>query len=173
MVGYKLSKNDWVTPFFVIFRSVREILLVTVFCKHPVPTYFDGSWTACATDVQYWHETHIKVQRPRLCTLSPLCVYLRSNRQLIFRDKFNATTNKQKNVLKTLRPLVESLWTINLDFVSKQMIHEEQRKHYLAQNIETLKCNSESVKCKSKIEIWNNATLWLSPNQQHEFVKKM
>jgi len=82
-------------------------------------------------------------------------------------------TNKQKNVLKTLRPLVESLWTINLDFVSKQMIHEEQRKHYLAQNIETLKCNSESVKCKSKIEIWNNATLWLSPNQQHEFVKKM
>ena len=36
MVGYKLSKNDWVTPFFVIFRSVREILLVTVFCKHPV-----------------------------------------------------------------------------------------------------------------------------------------
>ena len=36
MVGYKFSKNDWVTPFFVIFRSVREILLVTVFCKHPV-----------------------------------------------------------------------------------------------------------------------------------------
>ena len=37
MVGYKLSKNDWVTPFFVIFRSVREILLVTVFLEHPVP----------------------------------------------------------------------------------------------------------------------------------------
>ena len=36
MVGYKLSKNDWVTPFFVIFRSVREILLVTVFFDHPV-----------------------------------------------------------------------------------------------------------------------------------------
>ena len=36
MVGYKLSKNDWVTPFFVIFRSVREKLLVTVFCEHPV-----------------------------------------------------------------------------------------------------------------------------------------
>ena len=36
MVGYKLSKNDWVTPFFVIFRSVREILLVTVFFEHPV-----------------------------------------------------------------------------------------------------------------------------------------
>ena len=36
MVGYKLSKNDWVTPFFVIFRSVREILLVTVFLEHPV-----------------------------------------------------------------------------------------------------------------------------------------
>ena len=40
MVGYKLSKNDWVTPFFVIFRSVREILLVTVFCKHPVTCVF-------------------------------------------------------------------------------------------------------------------------------------
>ena len=37
MVGYKLSKNDWVTPFFVIFRSVREKLLVTVFLDHPVP----------------------------------------------------------------------------------------------------------------------------------------
>ena len=36
MVGYKLSKNDWVTPFFVIFRSVRDKLLVTVFCEHPV-----------------------------------------------------------------------------------------------------------------------------------------
>ena len=36
MVGYKLSKNDWVTPFFVISRSVREKLLVTVFCEHPV-----------------------------------------------------------------------------------------------------------------------------------------
>ena len=39
MVGYKLSKNDWVTPFFVIFRSVREKLLVTVFLDHPVPTF--------------------------------------------------------------------------------------------------------------------------------------
>ena len=36
MVGYKLSKNDWVTPSFVIFRSVREKLLVTVFFDHPV-----------------------------------------------------------------------------------------------------------------------------------------
>ena len=39
MVGYKLSKNDWVTPFFVIFRSVREKLLVTVFFDHPVLEY--------------------------------------------------------------------------------------------------------------------------------------
>ena len=38
MVGYKLSKNDWVTPFFVIFRSVREKLLVTVSFDHPVPS---------------------------------------------------------------------------------------------------------------------------------------
>ena len=36
MVGYKLSKNDLVAPFFVIFRSVREKLLVTVFFDHPV-----------------------------------------------------------------------------------------------------------------------------------------
>ena len=36
MVGYKLSKNNWVTPSFVIFRSVREKLLVTVFPEHPV-----------------------------------------------------------------------------------------------------------------------------------------
>ena len=41
MVGYKLSKNDWVTPFFVIFRSVREKLLVTVFFEHPVHTNFE------------------------------------------------------------------------------------------------------------------------------------
>ena len=36
MVWYKLSKNDWVTPFFVTFRSVREKLLVTVSFDHPV-----------------------------------------------------------------------------------------------------------------------------------------
>ena len=28
MVGYKLSKNNWVTPSFVIFRSVREKLRI-------------------------------------------------------------------------------------------------------------------------------------------------
>ena len=39
MVGYKLSKNNWVTPSFVIFRSVREKLLVTVFFDHPVIAY--------------------------------------------------------------------------------------------------------------------------------------
>ena len=39
MVGYKLLKNDWVTPFFVIFRSVREKLLVTVSFDHPVPIW--------------------------------------------------------------------------------------------------------------------------------------
>ena len=30
MVAYKLSKNGWVMPFFVIFRLAREKLLVTV-----------------------------------------------------------------------------------------------------------------------------------------------
>ena len=44
MVGYQLSKNDWVTPFFVIFRSVREILLVTVFLEHPVVIFFADIW---------------------------------------------------------------------------------------------------------------------------------
>ena len=48
MVGYKLSKNDWVTPFFVIFRSVRELLLVTVFCKHPV-VYFNNQFDLSET----------------------------------------------------------------------------------------------------------------------------
>ena len=45
MVGYKLSKNDWVTPFLVIFRSVREKLLVTVSFDHPVPTR--RNWGEC------------------------------------------------------------------------------------------------------------------------------
>ena len=36
MVAYKLSKNGWVMPFFVIFRLVREKLLVTVAFDHPV-----------------------------------------------------------------------------------------------------------------------------------------
>ena len=36
MVAYKLSKNGWVMPFFVIFRLVREKLLVTVALDHPV-----------------------------------------------------------------------------------------------------------------------------------------
>ena len=59
-------------------------------------------------------------------------------------------TNKQKNVLKTLRPLVDSLWTINLDFVSKQMIHEEQRKHCLAQNIDPFKMQLWKCKMQEK-----------------------
>ena len=36
MVAYKLSKNGWVLPFFVIFRLTREKLLVTVTLDHPV-----------------------------------------------------------------------------------------------------------------------------------------
>ena len=36
MVAYKLSENGWVMPFFVIFRLVREKLLVTVALDHPV-----------------------------------------------------------------------------------------------------------------------------------------
>ena len=36
MVAYKLSKNGWVMPFFVIFRLAREKLLVTVALDHPV-----------------------------------------------------------------------------------------------------------------------------------------
>ena len=35
MAAYKLSKNGWVMPFFVIF-SLREKLLVTVAFDHPV-----------------------------------------------------------------------------------------------------------------------------------------
>ena len=40
MAGYKLSKNHWVKPFFVIFRFVRDILLVTVAFDHPVLVRF-------------------------------------------------------------------------------------------------------------------------------------
>ena len=47
MVGYKLSKNDWVTPFFVIFRSVRQKLLVTVFFDHPVHMVGDTCLDVC------------------------------------------------------------------------------------------------------------------------------
>ena len=36
MAAYKLSKNDWVMPFFVIIRFTREKLLVTVSFDHPV-----------------------------------------------------------------------------------------------------------------------------------------
>ena len=35
--AYKLSKNDWVRPFFGIFRFAREKLFVTVAFDHPVP----------------------------------------------------------------------------------------------------------------------------------------
>ena len=58
MVGYKLSKNDWVTPFFVIFRSVREILLVTVFFDHPV-------WMSVKYSL-YSHSGHIEYQQQLL-----------------------------------------------------------------------------------------------------------
>ena len=36
MAAYKLSKNGWVMPFFVIFSLAREKLLVTVALDHPV-----------------------------------------------------------------------------------------------------------------------------------------
>ena len=36
MAAYKLSKNGWVMPFFVIFSLAREKLLVTVAFDHPV-----------------------------------------------------------------------------------------------------------------------------------------
>ena len=59
MVGYKLSKNDWVTPFFVIFRSVREKLLVTVSFDHPVACsiklvldIFFNIWTMLKNEVK-------------------------------------------------------------------------------------------------------------------------
>ena len=35
--AYKLAKNDWVRPFFGIFRFAREKLFVTVAFDHPVP----------------------------------------------------------------------------------------------------------------------------------------
>ena len=61
MVGYKLSKNDWVTPFFVIFRSVREKLLVTVFFDHPVAhlridfrAFLILSWLVQSSDQVGW-----------------------------------------------------------------------------------------------------------------------
>ena len=34
--AYKLAKNDWVRPFFAIFRFIREILFVTVAFDHTV-----------------------------------------------------------------------------------------------------------------------------------------
>ena len=34
--AYKLSKNDWVRPFFEIFKFAREKLFVTVAFDHPV-----------------------------------------------------------------------------------------------------------------------------------------
>ena len=40
MAAYKLSKNHWVMPFFVIFRYDRDILLVTVAFDHPVLTLY-------------------------------------------------------------------------------------------------------------------------------------
>ena len=57
MVGYKLSKNDWVTPFFVIFRSVREKLLVTVFFEHPVVAEFYEPLlnVFCCNDFSFWY----------------------------------------------------------------------------------------------------------------------
>ena len=38
--AYKVSKNDWVIPFFAIFRFAREKLLVTVSLDHPVFVIF-------------------------------------------------------------------------------------------------------------------------------------
>ena len=58
MVGYKLSKNDWVKPFFVIFRSVREILLVTVFFDHPVYISVHGLFLTVYCGLNEWTNTY-------------------------------------------------------------------------------------------------------------------
>ena len=44
MAAYKLSKNGWVMPFFVIFSLAREKLLVTVAFDHPVPINYKCGW---------------------------------------------------------------------------------------------------------------------------------
>ena len=43
MAAYKLSKNGWVMPFFVIFSLAREKLLVTVAFDHPVLVSADSA----------------------------------------------------------------------------------------------------------------------------------
>ena len=55
MVAYKLSKNGWVLPFFVIFTLAREKLLVTVALDHPVAQTLHDFITVC-------HPTQTAVQ---------------------------------------------------------------------------------------------------------------
>ena len=59
MAAYKLSKNHWVMPFFVIFRYVRDILLVTVAFDHPVALGIKRSMGSFHTrhspqELQWW-----------------------------------------------------------------------------------------------------------------------
>ena len=63
MVAYKLSKNGWVMPFFVIFRLAREKLLVTVALDHPVVQLVVKDLGARRQDVRC-------ISRYKQCTVS-------------------------------------------------------------------------------------------------------
>ena len=70
MVASNLSKNGGVMPFFVIFRLVREKLLVTVALDHPVE---DGSPEAATTCKDPLLESGPPGRSPPWSPSGPLC----------------------------------------------------------------------------------------------------
>ena len=60
--AYKLSKNDWVMPFFVIFRFAREKLLVTVSLDHPVSKHQSKlPFNSIEYQVSYRQSKHLNI----------------------------------------------------------------------------------------------------------------
>ena len=81
MVGYNLSKNHWVKPFLVIFRFVRDILLVTVAFDHPVSMMHVSMMHVSMMQVSIMHVSTMQVCRMQVCIYDAMYVWMCDGRQ--------------------------------------------------------------------------------------------
>ena len=76
--AYKLAKNDWVRPFFAIFRFIREILFVTVAFDHPVSFYHLTTFTFTQLPKWFltssWHCVRQRLQKGKVFTTLIFCL---------------------------------------------------------------------------------------------------
>ena len=111
MAAYKLYKNHWVMPFFVIFRCVRDILRVTVAFDHPVSSpnnnFLHCSQIFSYANVEYCYclllfliNNYERPQNNLFCSIATLYLF----QEMYFRIQISRKTNRipQRSILKVL-----------------------------------------------------------------------